>query len=355
MRPRKRDNRNLPPNLYASKKGRKYYFSYRHPGTGKYHGMGSDRSKAIRATNELNGKLMPPEADLVARVIGGSSRMSAWLDDYSALLDKRDLADATRDSYRKLIKVIRDDLGDYDLAVIDTALAVQFLKHHEHKPTTAKQLRSRLKDIFDEAIREGKITHNPITVTRAPRVTVMRERLSLDEFRQVLDTASSMNPWVCNSMLLGIVTGQRLSDIANMQFSNIADNYLHIEQHKSGSLIRLSLDLRLDVLGMSVGEMVSRCRDRVVSRYLVHHAKNTASAKAGEAVNRFSISRGFKNARNLSALEWDSPPSFHELRSLSGRLYADQGIDAQSLLGHKDSKTTALYLDDKGAEWISVG
>jgi len=48
-------------------------------------------------------------------------------------------------------------------------------------------------------------------------------------------------------------------------------------------------------------------------------------------------------------------PTFHEIRSLSGRLYADQGINAQALLGHKDTKTTSLYLDSRGTEWISVG
>jgi len=156
-------------------------------------------------------------------------------------------------------------------------------------------------------------------------------------------------------MLLGLITGQRLNDIANMKFTDISDNYLRIKQHKSGSLVRLSLDLRLDAIGMSVGDVVSRCRDRVVSQSLIHHVKNNASARAGRPLKRLTISKGFKDARNRSGLKWEHPPSFHELRSLSGRLYADQGVDAQLLLGHKDAKTTALYLDDKGAEWISVG
>lgn len=43
--------------------------------------------------------------------------------------------------------------------------------------------------------------------------------------------------------------------------------------------------------------------------------------------------------------EW---PSLHEIRSLSARLYRDQGIDVQTLLGHKDAEVTSLYLDDRG-------
>nr|WP_275667822.1 hypothetical protein [Paramagnetospirillum kuznetsovii] len=39
---------------------------------------------------------------------------------------------------------------------------------------------------------------------------------------------------------------------------------------------------------------------------------------------------------------------------MSARLYAEQGIDAQVLLGHKSPDMTALYRDVRGAEWISV-
>lgn len=49
-----------------------------------------------------------------------------------------------------------------------------------------------------------------------------------------------------------------------------------------------------------------------------------------------------------------APPSFHEIRSLSARLYGKQGLDAQALLGHSDPATTRKYLDSKGMEWIEV-
>jgi len=62
MRPRKRTNKTLPPNLYISKKRDKYYFSYRHPITCKHHGLAPDRSKAVNAANELNSKLIPQVA-----------------------------------------------------------------------------------------------------------------------------------------------------------------------------------------------------------------------------------------------------------------------------------------------------
>ena len=317
--------------------------------------MGTDKQAAIGAAHELNGKVCPAPADLVALVMGSGDRMDTWLERYQVLLEKRGLSASTMKSYSKLTKAIKQELGKVDLVGVDTRLVAQFLERYEATPTMARQLRSRLKDIFDEAIREGKVKHNPVTATRNPKVTVARSRLSLEQFSTTLEAAHGMNPWVANSMLLALVTGQRLEDISNMKFSDVSDGYLHVKQHKSGSLVRLSQDLRLDAIGMTVGDVVSRCRDRVVSRNLIHHNRNSARAKAGGALNKLTISKAFKDARNLSGLTGDNPPSFHELRSLSGRLYKEQGIDAQSLLGHKSAATTALYVDVRGSEWISVG
>ena len=39
---------------------------------------------------------------------------------------------------------------------------------------------------------------------------------------------------------------------------------------------------------------------------------------------------------------------------MAARLYAEQGIDAQALLGHKSPDMTALYRDVRGSEWIEI-
>lgn len=42
----------------------------------------------------------------------------------------------------------------------------------------------------------------------------------------------------------------------------------HITQEKTGSKLAIPLALKSDALNMSLREVVSRCRDRVVSQYL---------------------------------------------------------------------------------------
>lgn len=122
----------------------------------------------------------------------------------------------------------------------------------------------------------------------------------------------------------------------------------------------LPLSLRLDAVGLVLGEVITRCRDATVSRYLLHYKRSRGPALAGAPIALNTISEKFSQARDLAAKDcslWatdKSPPTFHEQRSLAGRLYAAQGIDPQALLGHKDAKTTALYTDSRGAEWVRV-
>lgn len=51
-----------------------------------------------------------------------------------------------------------------------------------------------------------------------------------------------------------------------------------------------------------------------------------------------------------------SPPTFHEIRSLAGRLYEkEKGKEfARNLLGHKSEKMTDKYLDARGKEYAML-
>lgn len=61
----------------------------------------------------------------------------------------------------------------------------------------------------------------------------------------------------------------------------------------------------------------------------------------------------FSKARDLAKIDWGTgtPATFHEQRSLSERLYKEQGIDTRKLLGHKTQQQTDRYHDDRGKDW----
>lgn len=88
----------------------------------------------------------------------------------------------------------------------------------------------------------------------------------------------------------------------------------------------------------------------------MHFRHTSAQAIRGDKVSTSSLSTTFKKARDKSSLNWDkgTAPTFHEQRSLSERLYREQGVDTQKLLGHKTQKMTDRYNDDRGKDWVVV-
>jgi integrase len=90
----------------------------------------------------------------------------------------------------------------------------------------------------------------------------------------------------------------------------------------------------------------------------VHHTERVSTIKPGEKVRGPAISVAFQKAREKARIEAEkgrTPPSFHEIRSLSERLYRDEfGADfAQSILGHRSAQMTAKYDDLRGG-WKTI-
>ncbi|MEG2955046.1 MAG: integrase, partial [Hafnia sp.] len=79
-----------------------------------------------------------------------------------------------------------------------------------------------------------------------------------------------------------------------------------------------------------------------------------ASAKRGGQVLGSTITTLFSKVRDGIDYPWTksgTAATFHEQRSLSERLYREQGIDTQTLLGHKNQQMTDRYNDDRGKDW----
>lgn len=108
---------------------------------------------------------------------------------------------------------------------------------------------------------------------------------------------------------------------------------------------------------MSLGDVIKRCRDKVLSNYLIHQNRHHSSAVPGDPITQNSLTRVFMKVRDLADIKFSTdatPPSFHEQRSLAERLYSAHGIDTQTLLGHKTAAMTEKYHDDRGASWITL-
>jgi integrase len=304
-------------------------------------------------------------SDRIATSKGKAITTTTWLDRYWKIQEERltagDIKQNTFKQKAKPIALLKERVGMKQISSVDVRDIAVILEQYiaAGQPRMAQVIRSVLIDVFKEAQHYGEVPpgYNPALATKQPRLKITRQRLNLEEWQKIFDIADANHQYMGNAMLLALVTGQRLGDISNMKFSDIWDDQLHIVQEKTGSKIAIPLSLRLDAINLSLRDVVTRCRDYVISPYLIHYFRSTSQAERGAQVSSNTLTTNFSKARDKAEIDWDSdgtPASFHEQRSLAERLYKAQGIDTQKLLGHKSPNQTARYHDDRGKDWIKV-
>ncbi|MFW0766508.1 phage integrase Arm DNA-binding domain-containing protein [Trabulsiella odontotermitis] len=375
MAARPRSHKIAVPNLYfkLDKRTGKIYWQYKHPLSGRFHSLGTDEAEAKQVATEANTIIAEQRTrqilsinDRLARMKGKRTDITVteWLDKYLVIQDERlKLNEIRLNSYKqktKPLRLFREHCGmQYlkDISALDIAEITDAVKAEGHN-RMAQVVRMVLIDVFKEAQHSGHVPpgHNPALATKQPRNKVTRQRLSLEEWKTIYASAERQEPYLQTGMLLALVTGQRLGDICKMQFKDIWDDMLHVEQEKTGSRLAIPLDLKCEAIGLTLRDVISKCRDAVVSKYLVHFRHTSSQANRGDQVSTSSLTSTFKKARNKSGLTWDTgtAPTFHEQRSLSERLYREQGVDTQKLLGHKSREMTDKYNDDRGKNWVIV-
>ncbi|RMS88769.1 phage integrase Arm DNA-binding domain-containing protein [Pseudomonas coronafaciens] len=363
-RPRNAGSKDLPPNLYrkTDKRNGHTYYTYRDPVTGRMFGLGKDKAAAIMEAVAANHAdvLKPTLAQRIAEPVAVDDRTFAdWLGEYDLIYTERGLSAHTTRSIKSRLKVINNAFGEKYMRSIRTMDIATFLATFTKagKAPMSKALRSLLRDVFTEAIAAGWCDLNPVDATKAARSKVKRGRLSLELWKAA--HAATDRPWLKRAMELALLTGQRRDDIGSMLFKDEHDGFLHVIQSKTGARLRISTSLRLEAIDLDLSNVIKMCRDRVLSKHLVHHARTVAVAKAGSPVKLNTLTLAFAEARDkgAAALGIDlgtSPPSFHEMRSLAARLHALEGRDPQKLLGHRNAAMTEMYKDGRGSEWIDV-
>ncbi|HGD3605914.1 site-specific integrase [Klebsiella aerogenes] len=373
MAARPRKNSVNIPNLYPlfSRKTKKVYWRYKHPVTGKFHGLGTDEIEATAIAIEANKRLAEQNtrqilalSDKIATSKGKAITAITWLDRYWKIQEERlatgDIKTNTYKQKTKPVALLKERVGMKLISAVDVRDIAQILDEYisEGQPRMAQVIRSVLIDVFKEAQHAGEVPpgHNPALATKQPRRRITRQRLNLDEWQKIFDIADANHKYMGNAMLLALVTGQRLGDISRMKFTDVWDDHLHIEQEKTGSKIAIPLALRCDAINWSLREVIARCRDYAVSPYLVHFLHSTSQAERGSQVKARTLTMNFSKARDKANIDWGSgtPATFHEQRSLSERLYKAQGINTKELLGHKSQQQTDRYHDDRGKDWTTV-
>ena len=282
---------------------------------------------------------------VLGRLVPRFRTVTEWSVIYRQLVDARPIGAKTKANRYGALSHVLDYLGGRAVSSVRphevAAMVQEIAKTH---PQTAKRVLFEVADLFNECMAYGWIDRNPAVSVKAPPCRVQRKRLTLGNWQDLRAYADEhMPPWVANMMMLALVTGQRRSDLVKMQFDDVWDGHLHIEQAKTGTRLALPLTLRLDVLGLTLAQAIEQCKSaNVQSQYLLHKHN-------GERLADASLSARFEEARKAVLPSTEGiPASLHECRSLSERLYRAQGLNTMVLLGHKHQSMTDVYNDDRG-------
>lgn len=355
-------NRGLPPNLYI----RRGYYAWRDPRDGKEYGLGLDKKSAISQAIEANllvtGHYSPHR--LIDRVTGAADRTAIdWHQRYIHILETRGVKPRSIISAKDQLRAAMKKWGTKPIEHITVLDIADLLKSWTDagKVRMASSVRSRLNDFFREAIAAGWIHSNPADATKVHGLKTKRERLSLAGFKEILALAEAdkKRKWAGSALKMAILTGQRREDISNFSPADVYDGFLHVIQEKTQMPLRLSLNLKLKHFPWTLGDVINECLSSGVKNpdTLIHTRQFAYKIRPGSKLRPELLTRVFSDHRDTAGLgEGENPTTFHEIRSLSGRLYEEEYGDrfAQQILGHRRASTTALYLDTRGSEWTTI-
>ncbi len=354
-RTRSRTRAGWPDNLYPNRDG----FKYRHPVTRKETWMGRDKAKAFAAAKKLN-TLLTPADDLVAKVAGAANTVATAIkvfrdDD----LPHRGWSPKTAAWYGVYLSRLQTDIGDRPLESLTVKDCATYIRTVTESPRSRQTYRLLLGWILACAVQEGWIDTNPAEATRKFTHTRQRERLTVDAYQAIRAKAPT---WLQNSMDLSLLTLLRREDLVTVKFADLRDGALYVVPSKTEASTNVRLQIAVDD---QLAALLSRCRDAVVSPFVIHRLPGKARPTSMRAKDRThhtqvlpeQLTRAFADARTAAGITGANAPTFHEIRSLGGAMLQDSGwtIDqVQRLMGHASASMTEHYLEGHEAPWVPV-
>lgn len=264
----------------------------------------------------------------------------------------------TMQFYRSATKRFADFIGtkdNGDIFNISRALIVQYRRDllKAMTPTSTNHHLKCIKMVFRAAKRTGIISEDPaesVDTVRASEEGVERKPLDIEDIKKVLDLAD--DEWK-SMILVGLYTGQRLSDVAKLDWSavNMESGNISLITIKTGRRMSLPIAAPLkshlsktpkEKRAGPVHPKAAASFDKTgkVSTLSNQFAKLLAAAGLREKVSHSKEKSGRGAKRELSAL------TFHSLRHTAVSLLKEAGVDqatVMELIGHESVQMSAHY------------
>ena len=336
--------RRRSPNLKRRRKGGRWYFSYRHPVTGREKGIGVEFEAAHRAAMILDGKLSTdPVQKLVTKVERPRLTLHQAVDGWFAVWkqDTRPSDDHARVMAWRLGKIKRG-LPDKGVAVYELAELADFMD----TLTVGNQPRYRdlLIHCFAFAVAKGACSSNIAEhLLKRAKPERQRPRLSAEQYETIRNAAS---PHLRLAMELLRLSLQRPADLCRIPADKWDGRVWRVKQGKTGKKLAIQPHPALrKAIAAAVAYRVDDCPallcykpKRRVKRKTKHWAQATEEM----------LTREFTDLMRKKYPKLNPRPTLYECKSLGAAQYEALGWPKeriQALAGHSDVSTTAIYTE----------
>jgi integrase len=363
MTPRRRIHKGLEPNVYLSVTKGTNYYRYRHPITGKFHGIGSNKALANKRARLLNTRLIPEEETVIDHILGisgvGVPHLVARFREERVPEMKLKLSTERSLMYR--LARIEKDMSNKVVDTINTEDCATWLDDNFVKDPYVKH-RNTLIALFRFAINKGYRADNPAESTYASRQDTGKDRtrLTLAQFKDIEAIAP---PWMQLAMRLSLITLLGRAEVVNLRYVDIRDDCLYVIRQKidKHDHARLRIAITPDIAEI----LQESRRSGIASPYVIH--RRPTRIKPNKETDHWSqihpnvFSTVFRKLReqapSIACLPKEQRPTFHEVRALGSWLYEKAGYDrdyVQRLMAHSDGAMTEYYQTEHEEKWVDV-
>lgn len=239
-------------------------------------------------------------------------------------------ADATRELYTVAARKVQGIFREFAPEDVRPTHVATMLDGLRDTPVMANRCASILRMVYTVAVKRGIVDVNPVIGVERHRTAKRTRRITLAEYRAVLEHAS---PRLAAVMALLAITGQRIGDVLALRRDALLPEGIAFRQAKTGAqlVVAWSDDLRAAVASARALE------GRVASLYVV----------PGRGSRQQAHQPIYRDWLDACAKAKVAGATLHDLRALAATEAQAQGLDAQALLGHTSERMTRTYLRDR--------
>lgn len=318
--PRRRTNTNLPACVYR-KHGAFYYVHKR---------------KWTRLADNLHDALQA-YARIVAQPEGG---MAALIEEALPEIC-RGLAPSTVKQYERSARRLQTILAEFSPDQVEAVHVARIRRSLRDTPREANRAITVLRLVFEWALEEFRVTRNPCVGVKHIQTQARDRLIEGGEYLAIYEAAPERLQIMMDLCLL---TGQRIGDVLAIKRADLRAEGIYFQQQKSKRgrpgtqlIVAWTPELRAAV------ERAKALTGNLAPMTLFYGKANKPPAYK-------IVWRQWRAACERAGV---TNANIHDLRAMAGTEAARQGVDPTALLGHKDSRTTRIYLRDRSAKVVA--